>query len=49
MGGVSIQSSCPRTVGPGWHEDVLGIDTGVQIAERRYGRLTVARIDEKDI
>ena len=34
---------------PAWHENVLGIDTGVHIAERGYGRLTVARIDTQDI
>ena len=34
---------------PGWHENVLGIDTGVHIAERGYGRLTIARIDAKEI
>ena len=34
---------------PTWHENVLGIDTGVHIAERGYGRLTIARIDGKEI
>ena len=34
---------------PTWHENVLGIDTGVHIAKRGYGRLTVARIDAKEI
>ena len=34
---------------PGWHENVLGIDTGVHIDQRRYGRLTIARIDAKEI
>ena len=32
-----------------WHENVLGIDTGVQIDERGYGRLTIARIEGKQI
>ena len=32
-----------------WHENVMAIDTGVHIAERGYGRLTVARIDGKEI
>ena len=30
---------------PSWHENVLGIDTGVHIGERGDGQLTVARID----
>ena len=34
---------------PTWHENVLGIDTGVHITERGYGRLTIARIDTKEI
>ena len=34
---------------PTWHENVLGIDTGVHIDERGYGRLTIARIDAKEI
>ena len=34
---------------PIWHENVLGIDTGVHIGDRGYGRLTIARIDGKDI
>ena len=34
---------------PVWHENVLGIDTGVHITERGYGRLTIARIDGKEI
>ena len=34
---------------PTWHENVLSIDTGVHIDERGYGRLTIARIDGKEI
>ena len=34
---------------PAWHENALGIDTGVHIDARGYGRLTIARIDGKDI
>ena len=34
---------------PTWHENVLGIDTGVHIAERGYGRLTIARIDGREV
>ena len=34
---------------PVWHENVLGIDTGVHIEDRGYGRLTIARIDAKEI
>ena len=34
---------------PTSHENVLGIDTGVHITERGYGRLTTARIDTKEI
>ena len=34
---------------PTWHENVVGIDTGVHIDERGYGRLTIARIDGKEI
>ena len=34
---------------PVWHENVLGIDTGVHIEERGYGRLTIARIDGREI
>ena len=34
---------------PVWHENVLGIDTGVHIGERGYGGLTVARIDTLEI
>ena len=34
---------------PVWHENVLGSDTGVHIDERGYGRLTIARIDRKEI
>ena len=30
---------------PVWHENVLGIDTGVHIDDRGYGHLTIARID----
>ena len=34
---------------PTWHENVLGIDTGVHIDERGYGHLTIARIDGGEI
>ena len=34
---------------PVWHGNVLAIDTGVHIADRGYGRLTIARIDGKEI
>ena len=34
---------------PVWHENVLGIDTGVHITDRGYGRLTIARIDTLEI
>ena len=34
---------------PTWHENVLAVDTGVHIEERGYGRLTIARIDGKEI
>lgn len=34
---------------PVWHENVLGIDTGVHIGGRGHGRLTIARIDGKKI
>ena len=34
---------------PVWHENVLDIDTSVHIDERGYGRLTIARIDGKEI
>ena len=34
---------------PNWHENVLGIDTGVHITERGYGWLTIARIDGQEI
>ena len=34
---------------PAWHENVLGIDTGVHIDDRGYGRLTIARIDGEEI
>ena len=34
---------------PAWHENVLGIDTGVHIEARGYGQLTNARIDRKRI
>ena len=34
---------------PAWHENVLGIDTGVHIDERGYGQLTIARFDGKEI
>ena len=34
---------------PTWHENVLAIDTGVHIAERGYGRLTIAQIDGREI
>ena len=38
---------------PTWHENVLGTDTGVHtgvhIEERGYGRLTIARIDGREI
>ena len=34
---------------PAWHENVLGIDTGVHIDHRGYGRLTNARFDGKEI
>ena len=35
---------------PTWHENVLSIDTGVHVVDDRgYGRLTIARIDGKEI
>ena len=34
---------------PVWHENVLGIDTGVHITERGYGRLTNARIGGREL
>ena len=34
---------------PAWHENVLDIDTGVHIDHRGYGRLTIARIDGREI
>ena len=34
---------------PSWHENVLAIDTGIHIDERGYGRLTIARIEGKEI
>ena len=34
---------------PVWHENVLGIDTGVHIDARGYGRLTIARVDGKEV
>ena len=34
---------------PLWHENVLGIDTGVHIDDRGYGHLTIARIEGKEI
>ena len=34
---------------PSWHENVLGIDTGVHIERLGYGRLTIARLDGKEI
>ena len=34
---------------PVWHENVLGLDTGVHIDARGYGRLTIARIDGKEM
>ena len=34
---------------PLWHENVLGIDTGVHIDDRGYGHLTIARIDGKEV
>ncbi|MYE00456.1 MAG: hypothetical protein F4Y03_04140 [Alphaproteobacteria bacterium] len=37
------------TVEPRWRENVLGIDTGVHIDRPGYGRLTIARIDGKEI
>ena len=33
---------------PTWHENVLGIDTGVHIDQRGYHRLTIARIDGEE-
>ena len=34
---------------PAWHENVLGIDTGVHIDQRGFGQLSIARIDGKEI
>lgn len=34
---------------PRWRENILGIDTGVHIDRPGYGRLTIARIDGKEI
>ena len=34
---------------PRWHENVLGIDTGVHIDRPGFGRLTIARVDGKEI
>lgn len=34
---------------PVWQENVLAIDTGVYIQGRGYGRLTIARIDGKEL
>lgn len=39
-------TSCRR---PTWNGNILGIDTGVHIDRPGYGRLTVARIDGKEI
>ena len=39
----------PPVPEPVWHENVLAIDTGVHIDDRGYGRLTIARIDGKEI
>ena len=44
-----VVSGHTPTPEPTWHENVLGIDTGVHIDERGYGRLTIARIDGKEI
>lgn len=43
---ITGHTPVPEPVG---HENVLGIDTGVHITERGYGRLTIARIDTKEI
>ena len=43
---VTGHTPVPR---PSWHENVLDIDTGVHIEDRGYGRLTIARIDGKEI
>ena len=37
------------TTGPRWTENILGIDTGVHIDRPGFGRLTIARIDGKEI
>lgn len=34
---------------PRWHENVLGIHTGVHIDDPEYRRLTIARIDSREI
>lgn len=34
---------------PRWHENVLGTRTGLHTDEPEYGRLTIARIDSKEI
>ena len=34
---------------PVWHDNVLGIDTGVNIEARGYGQLTIARIDGNEV
>ena len=34
---------------PLWHENVIGIDTGVHIDDRGYGRHTIARIDTREV
>jgi len=34
---------------PTWHGNILGIDTGVHIDRPGYGRLTIARIDGKEV
>ena len=34
---------------PRWHENILGIDTGVHIDRPGFGRLTIARIDGPEI
>ena len=45
----AVVTGHPPVPEPVWHENVLGIDTGVHIDDRGYGRLTIARIDGEKV
>ena len=43
---ITGHTPAPETT---WHENVLGLDTGVHIDQRGYGWFTITRLDAREI